>query len=215
MSWLLLSAGRGPGECQMAVKGLLGVLSSEAKAIGIEADLLEVEETPHGLMSALLAIRGDGAGRFAKDWEGTIRWICPSPLRPGWGRKNWYIGVSFLAPPPPSQTFRESDLRFEAYRASGPGGQHVNKTNSAVRVIHLPTGLTATAQEERSQHRNKALAIARLAAIFASRDREAEVKAQSDRWSRHNTLVRGDERRTYEGLSFRRVVLSQKGKQGR
>jgi peptide chain release factor len=104
------------------------------------------------------------------------------------------------------------DLRFEAYRASGPGGQHVNKTNSAVRVTHSPTGLTATAQEERSQHQNKALAIARLAAILASHDRAAKAKVRSNRWSQHNQLIRGDERRTYEGMSFRLVASSPKRK---
>ena len=190
----------------MAVKRLLGALCEESQSLGVEVDLLEAEQAPHGLMSALVALRGDGAEILAKDWEGSIRWICPSPLRPGWRRKNWFVGVSYIAPPPPAQAFRESDLRFEAYRASGPGGQHVNKTNSAVRVTHLPTGLTATAQEERSQHRNKALATARLAAILATRDREAETKVRLNRWSRHNVLIRGDERRTYEGLSFRRVL---------
>lgn len=205
MTWLLLSAGRGPGECQAAVKGLLAVLQQDAAAAGLAAAVLEAEPAPHGLMSVLVSLQGEGAADWAETWEGTIRWTCPSPLRPGWGRKNWYVSVTRLVPPPPATRISEADLRFEACRASGPGGQHVNKTDSAVRVIHRPTGLSATAQEERSQHRNKALAIARLAALLADRDRAAGRQAERQRWSHHNDLERGNETRAYEGPDFRRV----------
>ena len=205
MIWLLLTAGRGPGECQVAVKALTVLLQAEAQASNVQARLHDAEAAPHGLMSSLLALDGDGADAFARSWEGTIRWTCPSPLRPGWGRKNWYIGSVRLAPPPPASQFRDSDLRFEACRASGPGGQHVNRTNSAVRVIHQPSGLTAAAQEERSQHRNKALAVARLWQLLENRDRAGARQAQRDRWSRHDALERGNEVRAYEGTEFRRV----------
>jgi peptide chain release factor len=205
MTWLLLSAGRGPGECQLAVRGLVRVLLEEALAKGVEADLLEVEDGPHGPVSALVSLRGDGAEALSRDWEGTIRWTCPSPLRPGWGRKNWFVGVFRLAPPPPALALHDSDLRFETCRASGPGGQHVNKTDSAVRVIHRPTGLTAFAQEERSQHRNKALALARLADLLTRQGDQAAAKAERERRDRHDQLERGGERRVYAGVEFRRV----------
>jgi peptide chain release factor len=205
MSWLLITAGRGPGECQIAVRGVAAAFADEAHAAGVEAELLETEEAPHGLMSALFSVRGAGAVSFARSWQGSVRWTCSSPLRKGWGRKNWFVGVSVLEPPPPAATLRESDLRFEAYRASGPGGQHVNKTNSAVRVTHLPTGLVATAQEERSQYRNKVLALARLTAAIAARGKRAEAASERDRWSRHDQLERGNEVRAYEGDRFRRL----------
>lgn len=211
MTWVLITAGRGPGECQIAVRGVAAAFADEARAAGLEAELLEAEAAPHGLMSALFSVRGEGAEAFARSWQGTVRWTCPSPLRKGWGRKNWFVGVFALAPPPPALAPHEGDLRFEACRASGPGGQHVNTTNSAVRVTHLPTGLVATAQEERSQHRNRALALARLTAALAARDQGAAAAAERDRWGRHDRLERGREVRAYEGERFRRVLHTKHG----
>ena len=155
-------------------------------------------------MSALISLRGDCADALARSWEGTVQWVCPSPLRPGWGRKNWFIGVSRIAPPVPSSTLRESDLRVETMRSSGPGGQHVNRTESAVRITHVPTGTVALAREERSQHRNRSLALARLAATLDGREREAGRAAERERWSRHDALERGNPIRAYVGEQFKR-----------
>lgn len=206
MTWLLITAGRGPGECQVAVSGLAAALLNEAFAIGIEAEMLEAERGEHGLLSALVGLGGEGADALARSWEGTVRWTCPSPIRRGWPRKNWFAGVSRLAPPPPAEAFRDTDLRFESMRASGPGGQHVNKTESAVRLTHLPTGIAVVAREERSQHRNRALAVARLAAALAGRAAEAEAEVGRERWARHDALERGNAVRAYEGPRFRRVA---------
>ena len=206
MSWLVITAGRGPAECHIAVAGILKILLAEAQQAGLSTQPIDAETVPHGLASALVALEGDGLDRFLAGWTGTIRWTCPSPLRPGKGRKNWFIGISALVPPPPGSTLREADLRFEACRASGPGGQHVNKTSSAVRATHLPTGLTAFAQEERSQHRNKALAIARISAALVEKDRRSGAAAAQDRWLRHDALERGQEIRAFEGEGFRAVT---------
>ena len=205
MTWVLLTAGRGPGECQVAVAGLAERLCAEAREAGLEAGLLDAEEGPHGLLSALVSLSGEGADGLARAWEGSVRWTCPSPLRKGWPRKNWFVGVSVLRPPAAAAEFRERDLRFEAMRASGPGGQHVNKTESAIRVTHVPTGTVAVAREERSQHRNRALAVARLAAALADRDRGAEAEADRERWRRHDALERGNAVRTYRGPGFSRA----------
>ncbi|QQP89854.1 peptide chain release factor H [Skermanella sp. TT6] len=204
MTWLLLTAGRGPAECRMAVAGLSRILLAEADEAGVEAELVAAETAPHGLMSALVALRGDGAETLARSWEGTVQWICPSPLRPGWARKNWFVGVSRLSPPPPSPDLSDRDLRIETMRSSGPGGQHVNTTESAVRITHLPTGTVALAREERSQHRNRALALARLAAALDGLEREADRVAGHRRWSRHDALERGNPVRIYVGERFTR-----------
>ena len=121
MTWLLLTAGRGPSECRIAVQGLSKALLAEAAEAGVEAEVIEAEAAPHGLMSALVSLRGDGADALARSWGGTVQWVCPSPLRPGWGRKNWFIGVSRLAPPAPSSALCESDLRGRDHAVLGPG----------------------------------------------------------------------------------------------
>lgn len=205
MTWLLFTAGRGPGECELAVVGLVRALRAEAEAMGLSVTLLEEESGPHGLLSALVALEGELAESLARSWEGSVLWICSSPLRPGHRRKNWFVGVSRLAPPPPAQALRMEDLVFEACRASGPGGQHVNKTNSAVRLTHKPSGLSVLAQEERSQHRNRALALARLWGQLAEREAQGKREASAERWRTHSDLERGNAVRTYQGPDFRRL----------
>lgn len=200
--WIFLTIGRGPPECQIACATLVPKLCDEARQHGITPAILEYQTGEHGLCSALIALEGDGVESFMTSWEGTIQWTCPSPVRKSWKRKNWFISANAIRPPS-RQVFSESDIRFDTYRSSGPGGQHVQKTDSAVRVTHIPTGLTAQAQEERSQHRNKALALARLATIFEQRNQEAQNAVRNEQWSRHDALERGNPIRVYRGIGFK------------
>jgi peptide chain release factor 1 len=106
-----------------------------------------------------------------------------------------------------------SDLRIDTYRASGAGGQHINKTDSAVRITHLPTGLVAECQDERSQHRNKARALQVLAARLQERDRsERAAKEAATRKGLIGSGDRSDRIRTYNfpqgRLSDHRINLS-------
>jgi peptide chain release factor len=202
--WVFITSGRGPGECQIAVQRLLPILIKEAKDAGVGIEVLDAEEGKYGLLSVLLVLHGEAAEAMAASWDGTIQWTCPSPIRSHRGRKNWYVAISVIRSPTAAAHMRESDLRFEAYRASGPGGQHVNKTSSAIRVTHLPTGAVAQAQEERSQHRNKALAVARLATILAKRQAAIEQAVEQEKWSKHDGLERGNPVRVYWGLEFTR-----------
>jgi peptide chain release factor len=199
--WVFITSGRGPGECQIAVERLARLLIDDATTAAVEAVLLDVETGPHGLLSALIAL-GAGAETLVASWEGTLQWICPSPIRQHWKRKNWFVSVNIIRPPALAEALRDADLRFEAYRASGPGGQHVNKTMSAVRVVHLPTNTIAQAQEERSQHRNKALALARLAALLAARKTAADQAVEREKWTKHDDLQRGNPVRVYRGPDF-------------
>ena len=198
--WLLMTCGRGPNECEIAVKRLINILIDEAVQAGIEAVLLDVQATVHGYRSALIALDGSPSA-FVASWEGTIKWICPSAIR-NTRRKNWFVAVSVIRPPLPVMQLRDTDLQYEMYRASGPGGQHVNKTSSAVRVTHVPTGLVAQAQEERSQHRNKALAVARLAALLVEQKLTADRAAEQEKWSKHDTVERGNSIRVYRELTL-------------
>jgi peptide chain release factor len=204
--WLQISSGRGPIECQLAVAKLADVIAKDARKAALACDVLEVVEGRERgtALSALLSLEGEGVRAFASRTRGSVLWICPSPVRSGHKRKNWFVGVDVLAPADTSTVaLRVSDIVFEAMRASGPGGQHVNKTESAVRVTHKPTGLVATAREERSQAMNKKLALARLAAMLAEGVSAAKADAERDRWTQHDALERGRPVRTFEGPDFR------------
>lgn len=205
--WLQATSGRGPEECCLALAGLVPVIVAEAGQAGLACAVLEQAASRHGLSSALLRVEGAGAQAFAASWTGSIEWLCKSPLRPTHGRKRWFVGVSALAEQVAADVaISPSDLRFDTARASGPGGQHVNKTESAVRLTHGPSGIVVTAQEERSQHRNKALALAKLQAKLSEARRGQAADNARDRWDEHNALERGRAVRTYMGPEFKRKL---------
>ncbi len=200
-----VTSGRGPEECCYALARLLPCIMAEAEEKGIRIRVLETvpSEKPGCLRSALLAAEGDDLSGFMREWEGTVQWIGQSPFRPHHKRKNWFIAVQCLKPP---ETVRwsEKELRTERMRASGPGGQHVNKTETAVRITHIPTGLSAVAQEERSLHMNQKLAMSRLAALMENEADKAKQQHEQQRWSQHNRLERGKAVRRYKGENFRK-----------
>jgi peptide chain release factor len=177
---------------------------TDARNIGLNAEIIEEETGPEKgtLFSALLHLDGESVELFAASYEGTIQWIGYSTFRPGHKRKNWFVGVQRV-PVPPSAVFSERDVRIETLKASGPGGQHVNTTESAVRAVHIPTGLTAMARDERSQNANRKRALERLAILIARHEQRQLAKAQKQRWDAHNELVRGNPVRVYEGEEFR------------
>lgn len=155
-----------------------------------------------------MALDGPGAQPVAQAWRGSVQWTCPSPYPPRHKRKNWFIGIEVFEPEACSEDageLREQDLRFETLRASGPGGQHVNKTDSAVRLTHLPSGLSVKVQTERSQHANKRLARALLAHKLAGQANDMAHAARTGRWLQHYGVERGGAGRVFKGESFMEV----------
>ena len=97
---------------------------------------------------------------------------------------------------------REEDVRYQTLRASGPGGQHVNKTDSAVRATHGPTGLATLSQDQRSQFANKKIARLKLAMLLEERRREGAAGGKRALWGQNRELERGNAVRSYEGVKF-------------
>ena len=198
-TWIIITAGKGPAECAWAVPRVAERLRDEAEAAGIAVRTLEVSPGPREgtAESILLAVSAEiGLEPFLETWCGTVRWTARSPFRPAHKRKNWFVGIEALAPVEETR-FHPRDVRVETMRASGPGGQHVNRTESAVRITHVPTGIQAIASEERSQHRNRHLAFARLARKLAERDEASHADSRETRWSLHQSVERGNPVRTF------------------
>lgn len=151
-----------------------------------------------------LELDGPGAVALARSWKGTVLWTCRSPYRPTHKRKNWFVGVEVFEPPE-EREIDAHDLKVETLRASGPGGQNVNRRESAVRVTHLPTGVSVLAREERSQHQNTRLAMARLAAALKEHEQMATDATTRDRRDQHDALERGNPVRSFRGPGFERV----------
>lgn len=198
---LHITAGQGPKECQWVVSKLANVFGKEAAKLGLECTLLErPDETASSL---LLSVSGKGCEAFADERTGSIRWIGESPFRPKHKRKNWYVGVKPIPNADDVPELKDQDIKYQAIRASGPGGQHVNKTDSAVRATHIPTGITSVSQDQRSQFANKKIARLKLVLIFEEQRELTESKSKADFWQQNRELERGNEVRCYEGVKFK------------
>jgi len=204
--WLQITAGQGPAECEWVVMQLAQYLQRQGSSQGLTLREIETEQgaKPYTLKSVLFSVEGPDAEAFVIEWTATVKWIGTSPFRPRHKRKNWFVGVQGYLPVA-EQTFSPQDIRFETLRASGPGGQNVNKVESAVRLTHLPTGIQTVAQAERSQHRNRQLALLQLQRLLDQAQVKALQEKQQSRWLAHHNLERGNAKFVFEGPGFDRL----------
>ena len=187
-----ISSGQGPEECELAVGLFYQALRREVEGIQM---ISSVKGRRGGFSSVVLEAEADLSGL-----EGSVLWVCKSPLRPEHKRKNWYIDVSIMEEVP--RTSKEMQVRFETFRSGGKGGQNVNKVETGVRVVHIPTGIAVVSTEARSQHMNKQIALNRLCDILADRDLQCARREKELAWMEHNRLERGNPVRIYEGREF-------------
>ena len=188
-----ISSGQGPAECGLAVGLFYRQLQKEGRDIRLIQSVRA--KGGKGYSSILFETEED-----MRELEGSVLWICRSPFRPKHRRKNWFIDVSVLEQLPDTQG--DMKLRFETFRSKGKGGQHVNKVETGVRVIHIPTGISVVSTEARSQHMNKKLAMNRLCDILADMELDNRRREKELAWMEHTRLERGNPVRVYEGMDF-------------
>jgi peptide chain release factor len=184
------------------------VILKELENKPLSAAILETEASVVGnnIRSCLLVIEGEGAEDFGRLWAGSIQWVWQSTYRPHHKRKNWFVAVSMMSVPVDnSGAFALKDVRYETARAGGPGGQNVNKTETMVRAVHIPTGKSAVCRSERSQLMNKKLALARLAALFQDEADAQKQNLEKDLRHKHYEVERGNPIRVYDGETLRLI----------
>ena len=196
-----IRAGTGGDESALFAGDLLRMYTRYADAQGWRVEVLS--ESPSelgGYKEVVLRLNGDGVYGRLKFESGGHR-VQRVPATESQGRIHTSAcTVAVLAEPDEAQavSINPADLRIDTFRASGAGGQHINKTDSAVRVTHLPTGIVAECQDDRSQHRNKARALQVLAARIAERERaERSAKEAATRKGLIGSGDRSDRIRTY------------------
>ena len=181
-----VNAGAGGTDAQDWTEMLLRMYGRWAERRGFS---VEVDEVTEGQESGLLSATFIVHGRFAYGWlaaeRGVHRLVRMSPFDSQARRQTSFASFDvtpLLDDDAGEIEIDEKDLRVDTYRSSGAGGQHVNKTDSAIRITHLPTGIVVSCQNERSQHQNRARAMQILASKLADRarqERRAEMNALS------------------------------------
>jgi len=207
MILIQISSANGPVECCLAVAHAFKRLAHEAQQLHIDLQMVEqiAGPAPGTYRSIILSLHGLQAEQLCQRWCGSVQWICQSTYRPAHKRKNWFIGIHAI--PLPATHQLENDILFEAMRASGPGGQHVNKTDSAIRATHVATGIQVRVQSERSQHANKKLAVMLIA--HKLRELQANTQAQQKAQQRllHYQVERGNPILVFKGMQFKPAEL--------
>jgi len=179
---------------------LLRMYLSWAQKCDYQTKLLDRQDNEEaGINSATIAVRGPMAYGYLKGESGMHRLVRISPFNAEGKRQTSFAAVD-VAPEVSEQIeiqIRDEDVREDVFRASGAGGQHVNKTSSAIRLTHLPTNIVVQCQNERSQHKNRAIALKMLRARLARVEEERREAEQAAKYNQMPKVGFGSQIRSY------------------
>ncbi len=203
-----IHAGAGGTESQDWAEMLLRMYTRWSERRGYRAELLDTSPGEEaGIKSAMLEVRGNYAYGYLKSEHGVHRLVRLSPFDADHARHTSFALVEVL--PEVGQAAEVSlnpdDLKIEAFRSSGPGGQHMQKTSSAVRITHIPTGLVASCQSQRSQHQNKEVALKVLQARLLELERAKRAEERARLKGGHQSAAWGNQIRSYVLHPYRMV----------
>ena len=200
-AYLEIQAGSGGTEAQDWAEMMCRMYLRWVEAHGFKGELMEASDGDvAGIKSATIRIEGEYAFGWLRTETGVHRLVRKSPFDSG-NRRHTSFSSVFVSPEVDDNIeidINPADLRIDVYRASGAGGQHVNKTDSAIRITHIPTGVVVECQEERSQHKNRSKAMSLLASRLQAAEQERHAAAQaSTRKSLVGSGDRSERIRTY------------------
>ena len=203
-----INAGAGGTEAQDWANMLLRMYLRWAEGRGFTAAVIdELEGEEAGIKSATFTVNGDYAFGYLKAEIGIHRLVRISPFDAGARRHTSFASV-FVYPDIEDTieiTIEDKDLRVDTYRASGAGGQHVNKTDSAVRITHIPSGIVVQCQNERSQHMNRAMAMKLLKARLYEQEMQEREKEMETMHASKKQIAWGNQIRSYVLQPYRLV----------
>jgi peptide chain release factor 1 len=201
---LEVKAGEGGEESALFASDLLRMYLRYAERHGWKTEIIDSTETGlGGVKDATVAVKAGrgGAGAWSRlKYEGGVHRVQRVPVTESQGRIHTSAAGVLVMPEadPVDVQINDSDIKVDVFRSSGPGGQSVNTTDSAVRITHLPTGIVVSCQNEKSQLQNKEQALRVLRArLLAAAEADAEAKAAAERKAQVRTVDRSERVRTY------------------